>query len=211
MAISNRDRIGKALDEITKALQPYISDQLNKSIGSNWQDSLPPHSKNLNDISVLLSLFMEHWKYIFKKFLSDSDRAYISELKEARNKWAHAEPMSSDDVDRYLDTAIRLCKNINAVKESESIRLIREELRQQVFAERARHRTKYQATIGMKMCKIKICDQNFKKITLGRATLRYFSAPLSGIIFLIGFLMIGFTKKKQGLHDLITKTLHINK
>jgi uncharacterized RDD family membrane protein YckC len=73
------------------------------------------------------------------------------------------------------------------------------------------HSSKHQATIGMKMCKIKICDQNFKKITLGRATLRYFSAPLSGIIFLIGFLMIGFTKKKQGLHDLITKTLHINK
>ena len=53
---------------------------------------------------------MEHWRNILKKFLSDSDRAYISELKEARNKWAHAEPMSSDDVDRYLDTAIRLLK-----------------------------------------------------------------------------------------------------
>ena len=45
--------------------------------------------------------------------------------------------------------------------------------------------SKHQATIGMKMCKIKICDQNFKKITLGRATLRYFSAPLSGLILLI--------------------------
>ena len=55
-----------------------------------------------------------------------------------------------------------------------------------------------------------LSDQNFKKITLGRATLRYFSAPLSGLILLIGFFMIGFTKKKQGLHDIFTKTLHVN-
>ena len=72
------------------------------------------------------------------------------------------------------------------------------------------HSSKHQATVGMKMCKIKICDQNFKKITLGRATLRYFSAPLSGLILFIGFFMIGFTKKKQGLHDIFTKTLHVN-
>ena len=113
MAISNRERIGKALDSLRDGLLPYISNQLDKNLNSSWQDDLPVYSNNLQDISVLLGLFMEHWRNIFKKFLSDSDRAYISELKEARNKWAHAEPMSSDDVDRYLDTAIRLCKNIN--------------------------------------------------------------------------------------------------
>ena len=70
--------------------------------------------------------------------------------------------------------------------------------------------SKHQATIGQKLCGIKIVDQNFKRITLGRATLRYFSMSLSGIILLIGYFMIGFTKKKQGLHDLFSKTLHIN-
>ena len=70
--------------------------------------------------------------------------------------------------------------------------------------------SKHQATIGQKLCAIKIVDQNFKRITLGRATLRYFSMSLSGIILLIGYFMIGFTKKKQGLHDLFSKTLHIN-
>ena len=110
MGLSNRDRIGKALDELCVALNPYILNQLNKNLAFNWESELPPHSNNLKDIYVLLGLFMSHWKNIFKKLLSDSDRAYISELLEARNKWAHAEPMSSDDVDRYLDTAIRLCK-----------------------------------------------------------------------------------------------------
>ena len=150
MAISNKDRIGKALDVLRDGLYPYIIDQLNKNLGSNWENDLPSHANNLNDIYILLGLFMANWKSIFKKLLSDSDRAYISELLEARNKWAHSQPMSSDDVDRYLDTAIRLCKNINAVEQSESIRRIREELRQQVFSERARHRTKYQPSIENK-------------------------------------------------------------
>ena len=70
--------------------------------------------------------------------------------------------------------------------------------------------SKHQATIGQKLCNIKIVDQNFKRISLGRATLRYFCLSLSGIILLIGYFMIGFTKKKQGLHDKFCKTLHIN-
>ena len=70
--------------------------------------------------------------------------------------------------------------------------------------------SKHQATIGQKLCNIKIVDQNFKKITLGRATLRYFCMSLSGVILFIGYFMIGFTKKKQGLHDIFSKTLHVN-
>ena len=70
--------------------------------------------------------------------------------------------------------------------------------------------SKYQATLGQKLCGIKILDQNFKKITLGRATLRYFCLSLSGLILLIGYFMIGLTKKKQGLHDVFSKTLHVN-
>lgn len=148
MALSNRDRIGKALDQLAAGLLPYISVQLYNSVGSDWQDRLPPQANNLQDVSVLLKLFMEHWPPVFKKLLSTSDRAYVSELLEARNKWAHAEAMSSDDVDRYLDTAVRLCRNINATDQAESIRSLREELQQQVFTERARNKTRYQATIA---------------------------------------------------------------
>jgi len=148
MTLSNRDRIGKALDQLREALLPYISSQLYDQVGSDWQDRLPPNANNLQDVSVLLGLFMEHWQTVFKRLLSQSDRAYASELREARNKWAHSEAMSSDDVDRYIDTAVRLCRNINATEQAESIRSLREELQQQVFAERARNRTRYQASIA---------------------------------------------------------------
>lgn len=147
MALSNRDRLGKALDQLRDGLLPYISRQLYDNVGPSWQDRLPPQANNLQDVSVLLGLFMEHWQNVFKKPLSQSDRAYVSELKEARNKWAHSEPLSSDDVDRYLDTAVRLCRNINASEQADAIRAMREELQQQVFADRARNRTRYQASI----------------------------------------------------------------
>ena len=147
MALSNRDRLGKALDQLRDGLLPYISRQLEGNIGPSWQDRLPPPANNLQDVSVLLGLFMDHWQNVFKKPLSQSDRAYVSELKEARNKWAHSEPVSSDDVDRYLDTAVRLCRNINASEQADAIRAMREELQQQVYSDRARNRTRYQASI----------------------------------------------------------------
>lgn len=148
MALSNRDRIGKALDQLRDGLLPYLSRELYQGLGTNWQDNLPPQANNLQDVSVLLGLFMEHWGGIFKRLLSQSDRAYVSELKEARNKWAHSEPFSSDDVDRYLDTAVRLCSNISAPEQAEVIRSLRVELQQVVFTERARNRNRnrYQAT-----------------------------------------------------------------
>jgi hypothetical protein len=95
MALTNRDRIGKALDQLQEALLPFISSQLYDQIGSDWQDRLPPTGNNLQDVSVLLKLFMQHWATVFKRLLSDSDRAYVSELLEARNKWAHAQTMVS--------------------------------------------------------------------------------------------------------------------
>ncbi len=96
---------------------------------------------------MLLSLVMDHWQSVFKQLLSQSDRACVSDLKEARNKWAHSAPMASDDVDRNLDTAVRLCRNTNASEQADAIRAIREELQLQVFSERARNRTRYQALI----------------------------------------------------------------
>jgi hypothetical protein len=86
MALSNRDRLGKALDQLRDGLLPYISRQLYDNLGSDWQERLDPKNNNLQDVTVLLGLFMDHWQNVFKKVLSQSDRAYVSELKEARNK-----------------------------------------------------------------------------------------------------------------------------
>ena len=60
MALSNSERVGKALNEVRDGLLPYISRELYDKLGPGWQERLDP-SVNLQDLSVLLGLFMEHW------------------------------------------------------------------------------------------------------------------------------------------------------
>ena len=64
------------------------------------------------------------------------------------------------------------------------------------------------STLGMRVCDIKIHDEHFNKLGFWRLTGRYFVTGLSGVILLIGFFMIAFTKRKQGLHDLVARTIH---
>ena len=69
----------------------------------------------------------------------------------------------------------------------------------------------YQATLGKMALSIKVTDIEGNKITLAKAIIRYLSKILSGIILGIGFLMVAFTEKKQGLHDMIAGTLVVKK
>ena len=69
------------------------------------------------------------------------------------------------------------------------------------------HSSSKQATIGMRACDIKITDENHNKISFWRATGNYFVSALSGLFLFIGFLMIAFTGRKQGFHNIISRTL----
>ena len=70
-------------------------------------------------------------------------------------------------------------------------------------------RSSKQATPGMMALGIKIYDEQFQRVGFWRLTLRYFATLLSSIILCIGFFMIGWTKRKQGLHDMIARTIHL--
>ncbi len=68
-----------------------------------------------------------------------------------------------------------------------------------------------QATVGKLALGIQVTDMNGKRIRFGRATGRHFSKIVSAICFMIGFLMIIFTEKQQGMHDKIADCLVVNK
>lgn len=68
-----------------------------------------------------------------------------------------------------------------------------------------------QGTLGKMAIGLKVTDLSGNRISFGRATGRYFGRILSGLILDIGFLMIVFTAKKQGLHDIIAGTLVVKK
>jgi uncharacterized RDD family membrane protein YckC len=68
-----------------------------------------------------------------------------------------------------------------------------------------------QATIGKLVVGIYVTDLQGQRISFGRATGRVFGKIISGAILLIGYLMAGFTEKKQALHDMMARCLVLMK
>lgn len=63
-----------------------------------------------------------------------------------------------------------------------------------------------QATPGKRFLKMKVTDFKSKRISYGKCALRFLSKIFSSQL-MIGYIMIFFTKRNQGLHDLIAKTI----
>ena len=69
----------------------------------------------------------------------------------------------------------------------------------------------HQATLGKMAIGIKVTDLEGNRISFGQATGRYFAKFLSTLSLAIGYIMVAFTEKKQGLHDILAKTLVLMK
>ena len=64
-----------------------------------------------------------------------------------------------------------------------------------------------QATLGKRALGLKVTDLAGNPIGFGRATGRHFAKIISGMIMNIGYIIAGFTERKQALHDMIAGTL----
>ena len=69
------------------------------------------------------------------------------------------------------------------------------------------HSSSKQATLGMRALDIRITDEKLSKISFWRASGNYFVSYFSGLLLFIGFIMIAFTSRKQGLHNFISRTV----
>lgn len=66
----------------------------------------------------------------------------------------------------------------------------------------------WQATVGKKVLNLKVTDLEGRPISFARASGRYFGKIISGLIPAgIGYIMAGFTEKKQAIHDMIANCL----
>ncbi|HNQ61995.1 MAG TPA: RDD family protein [Bacteroidia bacterium] len=68
-----------------------------------------------------------------------------------------------------------------------------------------------QATLGKIALEIKVTDMSGNRLTFLNATGRYFGKIISGMTFTIGYIMAGFTTRKQALHDIIAGCLVVKK
>jgi uncharacterized RDD family membrane protein YckC len=72
--------------------------------------------------------------------------------------------------------------------------------------------SEHQGTLGKMALGLIVTDTDDRRISFPRATGRFFAKIISGLIPLgIGYIMAGFTEKKQALHDMIASTLVLRK
>lgn len=68
-----------------------------------------------------------------------------------------------------------------------------------------------QGSLGKMALGIVVTDMSGQRISFARANGRYWAKILSLFCFFIGYIMAAFTQKKQGLHDILSGCLVINK
>jgi predicted AAA+ superfamily ATPase len=157
MAISNHERIGKALDLLKDGLVPFVERELKAQHAQTWFEELKaavgPSQVSLFkdegalpwDAASLLSVLWNQWNLTFRKTLGQAERTLVSELRDVRNRWAHQKPFSTDDTYRALDSAFRLLTAVSATQASD-IERMKEELLRLRFDEQVRSKKRKAAS-----------------------------------------------------------------
>ncbi len=149
MAITNYERVGKALNVLKDGLRPFVERELKAQYQTSWfeevKTSLTPQQltfagtaeEPFGDISTVLTVIWNQWNAVFRKILGQAERTLVSELRDTRNKWAHQTPFSTDDAYRALDSAARLLTAISS-PEADSIEKLKRELLRVKYDEEVR-------------------------------------------------------------------------
>ena len=129
MALSNRDRVGRALEIMARGLGPFVDQHMAAALpsGRDWlqvmteraRSSGRPATMVRSDPRLLLQVISEHSR-AFRDSLSRTEMAFAQEIREAGNKWAHHDSQAFSDADtsRVLDTIVRLLRAAGAVAEA---------------------------------------------------------------------------------------------
>jgi predicted AAA+ superfamily ATPase len=147
MAITNQERVGKAMELLRAGLAPFVEREFKsqyKAKASEEARRYLPDDRSIAkkplvdwDVAALLKLMWEAWHDLFERTLGRAERSLVSELRDCRNKWAHQEPFTSDDADRALDSMSRLLTAISA-PQADEVAKMKMELRRLTFEEQVR-------------------------------------------------------------------------
>jgi predicted AAA+ superfamily ATPase len=147
MAITNHDRIGKALDLLKAGVAPFVEREFKNTyqakgqveaallLGEDRVNAKKPISQW--DSAALLKVMWDSWNEVFRRTLGPAERSLVGELRGHRNQWAHQQSFTSDDAYRALDSAGRLLTAISA-PQSDDVEKMKMELLRLRFDEQVR-------------------------------------------------------------------------
>jgi len=141
MAISNHERVGKAMELLKDGLAPFVERELKAHHSQSWFDEAKASVSEMQttflgtasapkwDVASLLVVMWNQWNVVFRKILGQAERTLVSELRDARKRWAHQDTISGDDAYRILDSASRLLTAVSAPQSDELEKMKMELLR----------------------------------------------------------------------------------
>ena len=148
MAITNHERVGKAIEQLRAGLAPYVERELTnvyRERAATEARRLLPADDRINgnrsiaqwDAAALLKAMWDAWNDVFGRTLGRAERSLVQELRDVRNRWAHQEAFSGDDAYRALDSAHRLLLAVSA-PQADALEQMKTELLRVRFDEQAR-------------------------------------------------------------------------
>jgi predicted AAA+ superfamily ATPase len=136
MAITNQERVGKAMDLLRQGLAPFVEREfrnVHKAQAADAALRLMGDDRLLSkkpltdwDVAGLLKLMWESWNEVFSRVLGRAERSLVQEIRDWRNKWAHQEPFSSRDAERAMDSIVRLLQSVSAPQSDDVDRMMME-------------------------------------------------------------------------------------
>jgi len=159
MAITNSERVGKALDLLKDGLRPYVERELKATYKDRWLETAKPSfpdwqqpgkdGKGLNwDSQAILQVMCDLWNDCFKKILGPSERSLAFELRDVRNKWAHQKAFSTDDAYRAIDSISRLLAAVSA-EQLDAVEQMKAEILRVKFDEQLRTQKRKESSIAV--------------------------------------------------------------
>ncbi len=164
MAISNHERVGKALTLVRDAIRPEVERIWRTRFGMRWLDRVnqrlhhQDRFANPDDLAFLLKGMDATWDQFFRDTLSRTTRSYLHLLWDARNEWAHNKRFSSEHTLRVLDHCEMMLEAFRAGESAVQVQELKQSLRRQVFAEERRtaeRRAAAEATKGEPLAGLK--------------------------------------------------------
>jgi len=130
MAITNQDRVGKAMELLRAGLAPFVEREVQAAVkaGTIRMDAIRRFVDDPIlgqkpivqwDAAGVLKLMWETWNDVFGRTLGRFERSLVQELRDVRNKWAHQEPFTSRDAERALDSMSRMLAAVSAPQADE--------------------------------------------------------------------------------------------
>lgn len=121
-------------DTVRAGLSAFVEQTMTRHLGADWRARDSKIRSGTLDTHALLSVMIRNWGPIFSQHLARTERSHADLALQFRNRMAHEQEISDDDLTHALDIGARLLSAIGAEAESNRLESRRDALLSKRYA-----------------------------------------------------------------------------